>query len=103
LAPTGPRRLVPIMVVRDCRSIQGPLAPDGSLNMGTTFDCFDERAHTADAGVTAESRRNRLLLKLAMERHGFVGYAQEVWHFTLPVEPFPNKSFDFEIRGGDQR
>src|SRR5262249_54065332 len=24
---------------RDCRDLQGQLAPDGTLNMGTTFDC----------------------------------------------------------------
>jgi D-alanyl-D-alanine dipeptidase len=88
----------------DCRLINGPQAPagaqapDGSLNMGTTFDCFDERAHVANAGVSLEPRRNRLLLKLAMEKRGFGGYAQEWWHFTLANEPFPKAAFDFEIR-----
>jgi zinc D-Ala-D-Ala dipeptidase len=66
--------------------------------MGTTFDCFDERAQVADAGVSSEARRNRLLLKRAMEKHGFVGYAQEWWHFTLASEPFPKTTVDFEIR-----
>jgi D-alanyl-D-alanine dipeptidase len=88
---------------RDCRSIDGDgvvattQAPDGSVNMGTTFDCFDERSHVT-AATSAEARRNRLLLKLAMEKHGFVGYAQEWWHFTLANEPFPKTAFDFEIR-----
>jgi D-alanyl-D-alanine dipeptidase len=65
--------------------------------MGTTFDCFDERAHAASAGVHAEARRNRLLLKMAMEKHGFVAYDQEWWHFTLANEPHPDTAFDFEI------
>jgi D-alanyl-D-alanine dipeptidase len=81
----------------DCRSIEGRQAPDSTLNMGTTFDCFDEESHVV-AGVRGEALRNRLLLKLVMEKHGFVGYAQEWWHFTLANEPFPKTAFDFEIR-----
>ena len=82
----------------ECRLIEGPQAPDLSLNMGTTFDCFDETAQATSAGVSAEASRNRLLLKMAMEKHGFVPYAQEWWHFTLAQEPFPKTAFDFEIR-----
>jgi D-alanyl-D-alanine dipeptidase len=66
--------------------------------MGTTFDCFDERSHAADAQVSPEARRNRLLLRAVMEKHGFVPYAQEWWHFTLANEPFPKTRFDFEIQ-----
>ena len=83
---------------QDCRRVDGPQAPDASLNMGTTFDCFDERAHAASPDVPPEARRNRLLLKMAMEKHGFVPYAQEWWHFTLANEPFPKAAFDFEVR-----
>lgn len=82
----------------DCRRIDGPQAPDGSLNLGTTFDCFDERAHAASDGVSSEARRNRLLLRMAMEQQGFAPYPQEWWHFTLAKEPFPKTAFDFEIR-----
>jgi len=88
----------PLSPPLDCRSIEGPQAPDASLNMGTTFDCFDEHSHVADVNVSAEARRNRLLLELAMEKRGFFGYAQEWWHFTLGKEPFPKTAFDFEIR-----
>jgi D-alanyl-D-alanine dipeptidase len=35
-----------------------------------------------------------------MEKHGFAGYTPEWWHFTLAREPFPDTSFDFEIRPG---
>jgi D-alanyl-D-alanine dipeptidase len=95
--------LVPQVPVRpgpaplECRRIDGLQAPDASLNMGTTFDCFDEHSHVASDDVSAEARRNRLLLKLAMEKRGFVGYAREWWHFTLANEPFPKTAFDFEI------
>jgi zinc D-Ala-D-Ala dipeptidase len=97
LIPAGPRRR-PSAVPSDCRSIEGPLAPDGSLNMGTTFDCFDDRAHADDARVTPGARRNRRLLREVMEKHGFVPYQQEWWHFTLAKEPFPQTAFDFEIQ-----
>jgi zinc D-Ala-D-Ala dipeptidase len=97
LVPTGPRRRA-AAPAGDCRVVEGRLAPDGSLNMGTTFDCFDERAHAADAATPAEARANRARLRALLEKHGFVGYAQEWWHFTLAREPFPNTSFDFEIR-----
>ena len=83
---------------RDCRALAGRLAPDGSLNMGTTFDCFDERSHAADTATPAEARRNRARLRGMMEKHGFAGYAPEWWHFTLAREPFPDTSFDFEIQ-----
>jgi D-alanyl-D-alanine dipeptidase len=96
LVPLGPRRPTGARP-SDCRKLDGPLAPDGSLNMGTTFDCFDERSHPADAAVSAEARRNRLLLRLAMEKQGFVPYPQEWWHFTLRGEPYPAAAFDFEI------
>jgi D-alanyl-D-alanine dipeptidase len=96
LIPAGPRKQRPAKG-GDCRSIEGPLAPDGSVNMGTTFDCFDERAHGDDSGVSADARRNRARLRAAMEKHGFVPYPQEWWHFTLAREPFPKTAFDFEI------
>ena len=47
----------------DCRLGSGtPTAADGSLEMGTAFDCFDERAHADHAGIAPEARRNRQLL-----------------------------------------
>jgi D-alanyl-D-alanine dipeptidase len=95
--------LIPVVPVRpeaaplECSRIDGVQAPDASLNMGTTFDCFDENAHVTGGEVSQQALRNRLLLKLAMEKHGFVGYAREWWHFTLAKEPFPKTAFDFEI------
>jgi D-alanyl-D-alanine dipeptidase len=93
-APLRPSQAPPL----DCRTLDGQQGPDASLNMGTTFDCFDERAHADSDRVSSEARRNRLLLRMAMEKHGFVPYPQEWWHFTLANEPFPNTAFDFEIR-----
>jgi D-alanyl-D-alanine dipeptidase len=86
----------------DCRLDSGtPVAADGSLEMGTSFDCFDERAHTDFAGIAPPARHNRQLLRQAMVRRGFMPYAKEWWHFTLAAEPFPDRYFDFEVRRND--
>ena len=83
----------------DCRFGNGtPFAADGSLEMGTAFDCFDERAHAEHAGIAPQARHNRQVLRQAMLRRGFVPYAKEWWHFTLTAEPFPDRYFDFEVR-----
>ncbi len=70
---------------------------DSSIDMGTGFDCFHARAHTANKNILRHQRINRLLLKSLMEKNGFVNYDLEWWHFTLKAEPFPNTYFDFTI------
>lgn len=83
----------------DCRFGNGtPFAADGSLEMGTAFDCFDERAHADNPEIAPVARHNRQLLRQAMLRRGFAPYAKEWWHFTLTAEPLSNRSFDFEVR-----
>jgi zinc D-Ala-D-Ala dipeptidase len=56
-------------------------AADG-IDMGTAFDCFDPRSHTANPQISAEQKQHRQLLVAAMRRHGFVNYAREWWHFS---------------------
>jgi D-alanyl-D-alanine dipeptidase len=81
--------------VTDCRKSQG-VEKSGQVNMGTTFDCFSELAHTANPSVSEEARKNRQILKLAMEKQGFTNYSKEWWHFSLKNEPYKNDYFDFE-------
>ncbi len=71
---------------------------DNGLDMGTGFDCFHELSHTANGKVGQRQRINRLLLKTIMEKHGFMNYEKEWWHFTLRDEPFPTTYFDFVIK-----
>ena len=71
---------------------------DGSLDMGTGYDCFDPRAHLMASGLTNQQRANRMLLATLMGQVGFAGYGNEWWHFTLRNEPYPNTYFDFPIR-----
>ena len=71
------------------------------FDMGTPFDFFDVRSHTASAAVTDQQHQNRMHLKKVMEANGFRNYAEEWWHFTLKDEPYKEKYFDFEIRAED--
>lgn len=70
---------------------------DNSLNMGTGYDCFDPRSHTLSPHIGGEQKNNRVLLKKVMEKHGFVNYPKEWWHYTLQNEPFPHTYFNFNV------
>ena len=83
--------------LKDCALPAGRRFGDNSLDMGTGFDCFAEASHTASPLIGPQARANRLLLKTLMEKHGFVNYSKEWWHYTLRNEPFPETYFDFEI------
>ena len=64
--------------------------------MGTGFDCFDDKSHTASAAITPEQQRWRARLVAAMRKRGFHNYFREWWHFSYgtrgkaydePIEP----------------
>lgn len=82
--------------VTDCRKSKG-VETTGQLDMGTTFDCFSELAHTANSGISEEARKNREILKAAMEKQGFKNYPKEWWHFVLKDEAYKSEFFDFEV------
>jgi hypothetical protein len=78
--------------------------------MPSDFDDFSERAHRNYRGGTAEQRRNRQLLEGVMEKHGFVGYPTEWWHFDLadwekyppldiPIEELARTTASAPLRG----
>lgn len=76
-----------------CTSPAEARAPDNSIDMGTSFDCFDPLSHTKAAGLAPEQERWRKLLTDAMAQHGFRNYEKEWWHFTyLPGRR--GRSFD---------
>ncbi len=79
----------------DLRGCSGTAA--GQLDMGSGYDCFGPSSHTLTENVTGEARSNRLKLKTLMEKHGFVNYAKEWWHYSLKNEPYPGTWFDFPI------
>lgn len=54
------------------------------VEMPTDYDEFTERAYPSYAGGTEQSRKNRDILRRAMEAHGFKVYPSEWWHFDYP-------------------
>ena len=80
-----------------CTAPQAQSAPDGSLAMGTTFDCFDTKSNLGAPGLAEREEKNREILRAAMLAQGFNDYRPEWWHFTLKDEPYPDEYFDFSI------
>ena len=71
---------------------------DGSfVDMGGTFDLFSEISHPNYEKLTAEQKKNRMILRTAMIKAGFKGISSEWWHYTLRNEPFPDTYFDFDV------
>jgi D-alanyl-D-alanine dipeptidase len=68
----------------DCTAPVEKRAPEGSIDMGTGYDCTDLKGHTRSRAITPEQRRWRQELIAAMTRQGFVNYSKEWWHFSLP-------------------
>jgi D-alanyl-D-alanine dipeptidase len=86
----------PAKAYADCTAPVAARAPEGSVDMGTGYDCSDVKGHTASAAITAAQRRWRNLLVAAMARQGFVNYSKEWWHFSMPQAGGP--AYDFPIK-----
>ena len=52
------------------------------VEMPTGFDSFSDLADRDYSDCTPEARDNALLLQNVMEKHGFIGYTKEWWHFS---------------------
>jgi zinc D-Ala-D-Ala dipeptidase len=81
-----------------CTGPPAQRAPDNSLDMGTGFDCFDDKSHTASTAISAEQKRWRLMLVAAMRARGFNNYFREWWHFGFGARPA--QVYDFPIAAG---
>jgi D-alanyl-D-alanine dipeptidase len=79
----------------DCTAPANARAPEGSVDMGTGYDCSDVKANTAARSITPDQRRWRDKLVLVMARRGFVNYSKEWWHFSLPGAG--RSAYDFPI------
>ena len=80
----------------DCTAPVAARAPEGSIDMGTGYDCSDVKAHTAAPSITPVQRKWRNTLASAMSWQGFVNYSKEWWHFSLPGAG--GQAYDFPIR-----
>ena len=79
----------------DCAAPVDKRAPEGSIDMGTGYDCSDVKANTNSALVSPEQRKWRTTLVAAMRKQGFVNYFREWWHFSLPGAG--GEAYDFPI------
>ena len=67
------------------------------LDMGSPFDLFSEVSHPDYRGITEEQYANRMILRHAMVRGGFLPIDCEWWHFSLKDEPYPDTYFAFPV------
>lgn len=80
-----------------CAGPAAERAPDNSLDMGTSFDCFSVKSWTRAEGLGGAQQQNRARLVQAMARHGFVNYKREWWHFAYPAAD-PRREYDVPVR-----
>jgi D-alanyl-D-alanine dipeptidase len=92
---------VPQVLIFDTRAAYGPCtaqatlrAPDTSLDMGTGYDCFDNKSHAASPAISSDAKRWRATLGNAMRAQGFKNYFREWWHFSFGR---PAQAYDFPI------
>jgi zinc D-Ala-D-Ala dipeptidase len=86
----------PPPALKACTLPKGERFEDGTIDLGTGYDCLDVMGNTLNASVGEVALRNRQLLKSIMAKAGFRPYAREWWHFELVNEPF-SQGFDFEV------
>jgi D-alanyl-D-alanine dipeptidase len=79
----------------DCTASVEKRAPEGSIDMGSGYDCFDSISHTSARSISPPQRDRRKTLVAAMRKQGFVNYFREWWHFSLPRAG--GGAFDFPI------
>ena len=81
-----------------CTAPAAERAPDNTIDMGTGFDCLDEKSATHSSAVAAEQRRRRLVLNAAMRKQGFYNYPREWWHYSYGPRGTPAYDFPIEKR-----
>lgn len=74
------------------------LDTEQEVDMGSGFDFFGPVSHHGSDLINREQAANRLVLRRVMLDHGFVPYENEWWHYTLSNEPFPDTSFNFDVK-----
>jgi len=74
-----------------------PEAAPASLDMGTSWDCFDVLSHTRHGGISAAAKANRQHLLVAMQAEGFRNYKREWWHFSMPLRGY-TRMRDFPVK-----
>ncbi|MEQ9310120.1 MAG: M15 family metallopeptidase [Balneolaceae bacterium] len=87
----------PVNYIYNCLEPEGYIYRGSELNMGTAYDCFDEKSNTHNQELEKEIIENRMMLLKIMEEEGFANYSKEWWHFTFKPETYPDTYFDLPI------
>lgn len=67
------------------------------LPMGTDFDHFSDSAHQDFTALPGPALENRKMLRTLMEKHGFLAYKEEWWHYSWPSpERYPLLDISFQ-------
>jgi D-alanyl-D-alanine dipeptidase len=77
---------------------QHPDSLGKGIDMGSSWDLFDEASHTVSSKVNPLQSGNREMLRKVMVKHGFRSLPIEWWHFRLYPEPYPETYFNFDIK-----
>jgi D-alanyl-D-alanine dipeptidase len=85
----------PAQTYANCTAPEIARAPEGSVDMGTGYDCSDVKSHTAARSITRDQRQWRNTLVAVMAKQGFVNYSKEWWHFSMPGAG--GQAYDFPI------
>lgn len=86
----------PSQPLRACTAPKGERFEDGTIDLGTGYDCLDVLGTTSNAAVGRTALDNRQMLRSVMKGAGFRAYFKEWWHFELVNAPFDH-GFDFDI------
>lgn len=70
---------------------------DGTVDMGSSFDLFDDASSHDTPLVNSTHLQMRNYLKGVMAKAGFTALPTEWWHYTLKDEPYPDKYFNFDV------
>lgn len=74
-----------------------PFLDDGTLDMYTSFDLFNPASNHDTDLIDEEYLIKRNYMYSILSKHGFNGYHNEWWHYTLRNEPFPDTYFNFDV------
>ena len=86
----------PSQPLRACTAPKGERFEDGTIDLGTGYDCLDVLGTTSNVAVGRMALDNRQMLRSAMKGAGFRSYFREWWHFELADAPFDH-GFDFDV------
>jgi zinc D-Ala-D-Ala dipeptidase len=70
---------------------------DGTVDMGSHFDLFDEASLHQNDLIDEKYLERRRYLRNLMIQNGFDDYSKEWWHYRYMDEPYHEELFDFEI------